>query len=424
MISAQMSNGNTETLVYNALGEQVRESVPAMNVEEIWDAFGRMAGSYNSTGWKNGGTPYWWPQFMRVDGRIFAYDTCCGNQDMFLHKDALGTTRMVTRYDGMLVEDIVHYPWGGIESLTGGSYDTAFAGFTRASWFTEHMPTLNRQYYVTQGRWMTPDPTGGNILDPQSLNRYAYVENNPASMVDPLGLCKAGQKGCVNQQGTGVCKAGDAHCHPISCGNMDCADQYYGGLSYFGGCMDAYGLPMPCLSDLGREGVVIDSTDIFSAIAGEPGAYLIDSGEQCNSSGRCSTGTGGWGFSDQLWINTQVFIEEAHDQGFSEIPTWGYFTDKVWNPIQSAQNRSLTYGTYGFINTLFSALGGIATSKTFGQQCFTTQCGVQVGVTRAPGGANLNIGGTFYINSAGIPTLFPNSAPKNPMPPVWPVPYQ
>ncbi len=183
-----IDSGNTETLVYNALGEQVREVVPAENLEELWDPFGRIAATYNSTGWRNNGTPYWWPQFMRVDGRIFAYDTCCGNQDMFLHKDALGTTRMVTTAAGAQAEDIVHYPWGDIESLTGGSYDTAFAGFTRASWFSDLMPTLNRQFSPTLGRWMTPDPTGGNILDPQSLNRYAYVENNPATFSDPSGL--------------------------------------------------------------------------------------------------------------------------------------------------------------------------------------------------------------------------------------------
>lgn len=38
------------------------------------------------------------------------------------------------------------------------------------------------------GRFMTPDPLAGSILNPQSLNRYAYVRNNPPNLVDPLGL--------------------------------------------------------------------------------------------------------------------------------------------------------------------------------------------------------------------------------------------
>jgi hypothetical protein len=40
----------------------------------------------------------------------------------------------------------------------------------------------------TDGRWMTPDPLGGNITSPQSLNRYAYALNNPETLADPSGL--------------------------------------------------------------------------------------------------------------------------------------------------------------------------------------------------------------------------------------------
>ncbi|MCU1312111.1 MAG: repeat-associated core domain protein [Candidatus Angelobacter sp.] len=45
-----------------------------------------------------------------------------------------------------------------------------------------------RQLSSTQGRWTSPDPLAGDIGDPQSLNRYAYVGNNPMNATDPLGL--------------------------------------------------------------------------------------------------------------------------------------------------------------------------------------------------------------------------------------------
>jgi RHS repeat-associated protein len=47
---------------------------------------------------------------------------------------------------------------------------------------------LYREYHNIQGRWISPDPLGGDITNPQSLNRYAYVMNGPTSFADPSGL--------------------------------------------------------------------------------------------------------------------------------------------------------------------------------------------------------------------------------------------
>jgi hypothetical protein len=38
------------------------------------------------------------------------------------------------------------------------------------------------------GRFMSPDPLGGHLEDPQTLNKYSYVANNPLSRTDPTGL--------------------------------------------------------------------------------------------------------------------------------------------------------------------------------------------------------------------------------------------
>lgn len=38
------------------------------------------------------------------------------------------------------------------------------------------------------GTLLSPDPLFANLLNPQSLNRYGYVVNNPASLVDPSGF--------------------------------------------------------------------------------------------------------------------------------------------------------------------------------------------------------------------------------------------
>jgi RHS repeat-associated protein len=48
--------------------------------------------------------------------------------------------------------------------------------------------TPNRTHRANHGRWLSPDPLAGDISNPQSLNRYAYVMNNPATLNDPSGL--------------------------------------------------------------------------------------------------------------------------------------------------------------------------------------------------------------------------------------------
>jgi RHS repeat-associated protein len=48
---------------------------------------------------------------------------------------------------------------------------------------------LSARYYSSNlGRFSSPDPLGGHQEDAQTLNRYAYVRNNPLNLTDPTGL--------------------------------------------------------------------------------------------------------------------------------------------------------------------------------------------------------------------------------------------
>lgn len=44
-----------------------------------------------------------------------------------------------------------------------------------------------RYYSSSMGRFMSPDDVGGHLEDPQTLNLYSYVGNNPLSRTDPSG---------------------------------------------------------------------------------------------------------------------------------------------------------------------------------------------------------------------------------------------
>jgi RHS repeat-associated protein len=48
-----------------------------------------------------------------------------------------------------------------------------------------------RYYGSSMGRFMSPDPvfiSAQRLADPQSLNLYAYVRNNPLGLTDDTGL--------------------------------------------------------------------------------------------------------------------------------------------------------------------------------------------------------------------------------------------
>ena len=65
---------------------------------------------------------------------------------------------------------------------------------------------MARSYVNRLGRFSSPDPISGSAADPQSLNRYAYVRNDPANAADPLGLVtdKEGPLGWLIYLGLGL----------------------------------------------------------------------------------------------------------------------------------------------------------------------------------------------------------------------------
>ncbi len=46
-----------------------------------------------------------------------------------------------------------------------------------------------RYYGSRYGSFFSGDPMGGDPSDPQTLNRYPYVRNNPLTLTDPSGMC-------------------------------------------------------------------------------------------------------------------------------------------------------------------------------------------------------------------------------------------
>jgi RHS repeat-associated protein len=86
-----------------------------------------------------------------------------------------------------IVQNLDYLPFGEILSIDSGISTHKFTGDERDP-ETSLDHTWFRQYSSQFGRWTSPDRHRGKLLNPQSLNRYTYVGNNPMNMVDPSGL--------------------------------------------------------------------------------------------------------------------------------------------------------------------------------------------------------------------------------------------
>jgi RHS repeat-associated protein len=171
---------------YNALGARAWKNISQGSDYRYYyyDAFGRLAMVTSPAAVVEDLMP-------PVAGRYYAkYQD--GNT-YFLHPNALGTVGMVTDQADNTVQDATYYPWGQQWQMAGAAKDQRWAGMQERepeslSWQDPMDPTPNRAYTSNLGRWFTPDPLAGDISNPQSLNRYAYVLNNPTTLTDPLGL--------------------------------------------------------------------------------------------------------------------------------------------------------------------------------------------------------------------------------------------
>jgi RHS repeat-associated protein len=114
--------------------------------------------------------------------------TIAGTNTTYHHPDHL-SNRAETDANGALIRSFGHFPYG--ETWYESSADPLkFTGYTRDSGTGESGLdyAMFRLYNSGHGRFTSADLLAGNLEAPESLNRYAYVENDPLNLLDPLGL--------------------------------------------------------------------------------------------------------------------------------------------------------------------------------------------------------------------------------------------
>ncbi len=113
----------------------------------------------------------------------------------FYFNDPLGTRRAQTDYAGVVEQTCQSLPFGDGESCGPTPTEHLFTGKERdAESGNDYFEA--RYYSSSMGRFMSPDWSAkedpvpyADLDDPQSLNLYAYVRNNPLARVDADGHC-------------------------------------------------------------------------------------------------------------------------------------------------------------------------------------------------------------------------------------------
>jgi RHS repeat-associated protein len=104
----------------------------------------------------------------------------------FRYADHLGSTILTTRAGGAVIERVQYEPYGARIPSSTPAPRFGFTGqrFEAATGIYDYGA---RWYDPQLGRFLQPDPVVPDPLDPQSLNRYAYVRNDPVNATDPTG---------------------------------------------------------------------------------------------------------------------------------------------------------------------------------------------------------------------------------------------
>jgi len=100
--------------------------------------------------------------------------------------DRLGSVRALTNGSGAVSASYQTDEWGVPTVTTGGSAQPF--GFTGEPRDGTGLTYLRSRYYDPDlGRFVTRDTWPGVASSPQTLNRYAYANNNPTTNTDPSG---------------------------------------------------------------------------------------------------------------------------------------------------------------------------------------------------------------------------------------------
>jgi RHS repeat-associated protein len=170
---------HTVQFAYDALGRRVQRAVDGTVTEMVHDGLNVLA-DYDSGG-------LLLRRYIHGPGLDDLVQMQAGGARFFFHQDRLHSVIALSDVTGQRVESFAYSPHG--EPSRTSSHGSPYL-FNGREYEAECGLYYHRARYYSPflGRYTSADPAG---LTGGEVNRYSFAGNNPANLLDPLGLCPA-----------------------------------------------------------------------------------------------------------------------------------------------------------------------------------------------------------------------------------------
>ena len=190
----QVKNGSVvlSQFRYGFDRERIRQDTPS---EDIY-YFGAVEWSWNAASTLDTGARIY---LNAPSGRVGVHlkdASLAAKETRYFHTDHLGSIELVTNHFGEVVDRLSYTPWGQRrqdvwthgKSFHKGAERRGFTGHEHLAYSDFELIHMNgRVYDPLLARFVSADPFADGLAASQTLNRYAYVGNNPCSFTDPSG---------------------------------------------------------------------------------------------------------------------------------------------------------------------------------------------------------------------------------------------